>query len=330
MRTVKKTVTLFVVLTLPMLLSPSCNPEEEDLVYQSTLDQWTYFTTSNGLPSDNIISLYQDKKGKMWVGTDAGLSMYNGSTFTNYTTDDGLLSNEVYAVVEDNDGKIWAGTPLGLNVLADGEWLHHLSFNGVGVYALLELSGNGILAGTEGAGVYQVNSSNYEIEPFDVSDDCDPCNVILALYSDSRENIWIGSFGGARRIKDQKMVTFDEASGLCGDYVTDFREDSFGNIWVGCVEGTTISRISGNHVEHISFSNGSPQNFVRAIEMDKYDHVWIGTVELGLYKYDGAFMGRVFEGPPGSTIRDILKDSDGALWIGTTTGGLARYIAGVN
>jgi ligand-binding sensor domain-containing protein len=210
----------------------------------------------------------------------------------------------------------------------DGKWLHHTSFDGVGVYALLEL-GNDILVGTDGAGVYQVNSSNYDLEAFDVYDDCDTCNVILALYSDSKENIWVGSFGGARRIEGQKIVTFDESSGLSGDWVTDIREDSFGNIWVGSVQGSTVSRISGNHVEQISFSNGLPQNFVRALEMDKYDYMWVGTVEFGLYKYDGAFMGRIFEGPPGNTIRDILKDNDGALWIGTTSGGLARFVAGV-
>ena len=328
MKTLSKALIFFGILAL-LLPSHSCNPEEEDLVHQSTVDQWTNYTMSDGLPSDNIITLYQDKKGRMWIGTEEGLSMYDGSTFTNYTIDDGLVSNEIYAVVEDKDGKIWVGTPNGLNILLDGEWLYHSAFEGVGVNALLELSNNDILTGTQGYGAYQVNFNDYGIGVFDVSDDCAPCNVINAFYFDSQENIWIGSFGGARRIKDQKITTFDKASGLCGDFVTDFREDSFGNIWVGCVEGTTISRISGNHVEQINFSNGSPQNFTGAIETDKYDNVWIGTVLFGLYKYDGAFMGRVYEGPPGSTIRDILKDSDGALWIGTTTG-LAHYIAGGN
>jgi ligand-binding sensor domain-containing protein len=323
MKIVKKLLTLVGVLAL----FPGCNPEEKDLIDPSTLDQWTYFTISDGLPSDNITALFQDTEGMMWIGTDAGLSMFDGDTFTNYTISDGLLSNEIIAIAEDKDGKIWVGSLNGLNLLLDGEWLYHRDFRGVEVNALMHLEHN-IMVGTGGYGVYQVNSSTYGIAPFDVSDDCDPCNIINALYFDSEENIWIGSFGGARRIKNQQVVTFDKSGGLCGDLVSDFCEDSFGNIWVGCVEGTSIARISGNYVEQISFSNGSPQNFTRAIEMDKYDHVWIGTVLLGLYKYDGAFMGRVYEGVPGTTIREILNDREGALWIGTTTG-LARYIVGV-
>ena len=78
MKTLKEA--LILVGILPLLLSShSCNPEEDDLVHESTLDQWTYFTTTNGLPSDSIISLYEDKKGGIWIGTEAGLSMYNFS-----------------------------------------------------------------------------------------------------------------------------------------------------------------------------------------------------------------------------------------------------------
>ena len=328
MKTLNKALILFGILAL-LLVSSSCNPEEEDLVHQSTLDQWSYFTTKNGLPSDNILSLYQDKQGRMWIGTDAGLSVYDGSTFTNYTAADGLLSDSVFAVLEDEGGEIWAGTPNGLNVLLDGKWLIFTFFYEAEVSSLLELNNNDILVGTGGYGVYRFDYAKSTFAKFDVSDDCLRCNIIYSLYSDSQENIWIGSFAGARRIKNQKSVTFNKASGLSGDIVTDFSEDSFGNIWVGCVEGTTVSRINGNSVEQINFSNGSPQNFTYAIEMDDYKNMWVGTVVFGLYKYDGSFMGRVYEGPPGTTIHAMLKDRNGALWIGTTTG-LARYIVGIN
>lgn len=326
MTTLNKAPILFGMLAL-LLASPSCNPEEEDLVHQSTLDQWTHYNTTKGLPSDNIISLCEGEQGRIWIGTDAGLSVYDGSTFTNYTTADGLLSNTIYAVLEDKDRRIWAGTSNGLNLFDDGKWLPVHFFDGAEVSALLELSNSDILIGTGGYGVYKGNYDKNTIDKFDVVDDCTLCNSIYTLYNDSNENVWIGSFAGARRIKGQQSVTFDKTNGLAGDIVTDFHEDSFGNIWVGCVEGTTASRISGNQVEQIYFSNGSPQNFIGAIEMDDGDNMWIGTILFGLYKYDGSFMGRVYEGPLGNSVRSMLKDRDGALWIGTTTG-LARFIVG--
>ena len=312
-----------------LVLLTRCNPEEEDLIQQSDLDQWTYYKTADGLPSDNIISLYEDKKGRMWIGTDAGLSVYDGSTFTNYTMVDGLLSNRVYAVLEDKDGGIWAGTTNGLNFMQDGEWFYFTYFYEAPIFALLELPNSDILVGTGGYGVYQVDFDENTIDVFDISDNCLSCNSVFSLFRDSQENVWVGSLAGARRIKNENRTTFNKASGLSGDVVTSVREDSFGNVWLGCADATSVSRISGDHVEQIRFSNGAPQNLTRSIEMDHYNNIWIGTVSLGLYKYDGSFMHRVSEGPPGSSIQTMLNDKHGVLWIGTTTG-LARYVVGTN
>ena len=68
------------------------------------------FTTKDGLPNDVIHAIYHDANGILWLGTDGGVSRYDGEQFINFTTDDGLAHNAVGAIYPDADGTLWFGT----------------------------------------------------------------------------------------------------------------------------------------------------------------------------------------------------------------------------
>ena len=51
------------------------------------------YTAEDGLVSNPVRRIYQDKKGFIWIGTWQGLSKYDGHKFTNYTTVNGLSDN---------------------------------------------------------------------------------------------------------------------------------------------------------------------------------------------------------------------------------------------
>lgn len=53
------------------------------------------YTTRDGLLSNTITALYQDSRGFLWIGTNNGLSMYDGASFKNYTAANGLSNNWV-------------------------------------------------------------------------------------------------------------------------------------------------------------------------------------------------------------------------------------------
>jgi hypothetical protein len=65
------------------------------------------YTTHDGLPSNTVYYIYQDSKKFIWFATDAGVSRYDGTIFTNYRIKDGLSSNEVIRIKEDSFGRIW-------------------------------------------------------------------------------------------------------------------------------------------------------------------------------------------------------------------------------
>ena len=65
------------------------------------------FSTKNGLPSNEVYYLHNDKKGFIWICTDAGLVKYNGNYFKNFNSACGLPDNTIFEVKEDKQGRIW-------------------------------------------------------------------------------------------------------------------------------------------------------------------------------------------------------------------------------
>ncbi len=78
---------------------------------------WRTFTrasTSGGLINDQINALAVDGRGRLWCGTPAGVSCYDGFAWRSFTTADGLVNNEISAITVDHDNSlVWFATPGG-------------------------------------------------------------------------------------------------------------------------------------------------------------------------------------------------------------------------
>lgn len=69
--------------------------------------QYTNYTTKDGLPSNHVYTILQDVNGFMWFLTDKGISKYNGDVFKTFTTKEGLSNNDVWDGFTTPDGKFW-------------------------------------------------------------------------------------------------------------------------------------------------------------------------------------------------------------------------------
>ena len=77
--------------------------------------------TSDQLASSLISCIGQDKYGYVWIGTENGLSKFDGYRFTNYymnNTGDGdstqLIDNDIADIFSDGEGRLWIGCDKGL------------------------------------------------------------------------------------------------------------------------------------------------------------------------------------------------------------------------
>lgn len=79
---------------------------------------WNFYQGDNGLQSNVILTIHEDQKNRLWVGTkEAGLNFLEQHTFqfTNYTIENGLPSDEVKGILEDDSGNLWLSTNNGLS-----------------------------------------------------------------------------------------------------------------------------------------------------------------------------------------------------------------------
>jgi ligand-binding sensor domain-containing protein len=84
------------------------------------------FTTLEGLLKGKTVSLLQDRKGNLWIGSwEGGVVRYDGKYFTRFTEKEGLPSNEVWSLLEDRAGNIWFGTSGGVTKY-DGKNVYEL------------------------------------------------------------------------------------------------------------------------------------------------------------------------------------------------------------
>lgn len=64
---------------------------------------WTSYTLTDGLAGSLVQAIATDSQGRVWFGTEAGLSIWNGNTFFNLTRENGLPSDNISALLADGD-----------------------------------------------------------------------------------------------------------------------------------------------------------------------------------------------------------------------------------
>lgn len=65
------------------------------------------YTTENGLLSNEVYDLFEDKDGFIWIGTNRGVTRFNGNEMLAYSVNDGLADRDVLEIRQDSKGNIW-------------------------------------------------------------------------------------------------------------------------------------------------------------------------------------------------------------------------------
>lgn len=118
--------------------------------------RFTGFTARNGLPSSEILSLHLDTRQLLWIGHTAGLSRFDGYTFTNYLFAHNKRIGRVFCFLEDTTRNIlWIGAATGLFYQANNRIIPvHFSNGRLPVYSLLRDTNKGLWIGTGNGPAY--------------------------------------------------------------------------------------------------------------------------------------------------------------------------------
>ena len=347
---------LFSVFTFLFIFLNICNAQININLSNKTINpnstiQHNSLNLNVGSIDKNIRSIFQDRNGNYWFGTNgAGVYRYNAKTLTQFTVKDGLADNQVINIQEDDFGNIWFGTgTFGISKF-DGSKITTLS-NNVKITKGTEPdweSKNNDLWFSAGAGVFRYSHPTLQYLPFDTinSKEQTQSPFILSSYGvycilkDKNGNVWFGTQAKGVCKYDGKTLTWFKEKGLAGQAVLGIFEDSKGNLWFGN-NGAGLFRYDGKYLTNFTAEKGlSNTDFnasgnpglgtlarVYSINEDISGNIWIGTVDAGVWKYDGKVLTNYTtkDGLTSNAINTIYKDKSGELWFGTDENGICKF-----
>jgi ligand-binding sensor domain-containing protein len=129
------------------------------------------YSIRDGLPSNMVYGVTQDKYGQIWIGTDRGLSSFDGQRIRNYSRLDGLEDIDILDVFIDSKDRLWMSTFNGrLAFLKNGKFYHsrnaqmlHNWKNQASIFNITEGYGGRIYVKTSKA-LYRHNPDNTWME----------------------------------------------------------------------------------------------------------------------------------------------------------------------
>ena len=108
--------------------------------YQHGMTQ--FFTTKDGLASDDVHVIVEGSNGDLWLGGYGGLTRIHEGKMTRWSEKDGLPSNNIWSIYEDSEHALWLGTyDGGLARFQNGEFTSFSVKDGLfddGVFRILE------------------------------------------------------------------------------------------------------------------------------------------------------------------------------------------------
>lgn len=275
---------------------------------------------TTGLPSDWVISLWNDRENDLWCGTGAGLVVIRPSNLETVSPPDKWKSRPVLSVLPAPDGTLWIGTEgAGLYRLQHGVWTNFFSEQGIRnpyVWSLAADDAGKIWAGTWGGGLFAQKDDAFDFAP-ELENFREPAPVLLFLH----DELWIGTTAGVLRYKSGKLEPFGKIDGKPLGDVRAIAPDQSGGLWFGTAGGGIVSWRNGNF-RRFNKSDGLSSDFIECLHFANDGALWIGTFGGGLNRFkDGKFSTINREqGLPNDVIGHIETDGRGFFWMSSFAG----------
>lgn len=293
---------------------------------------FTSFTTQNGLSHDFVRSIYEDREGSLWVGTQDGLNRLKDGKFTTFTSKEGLANDMVRCIYEDRAGGLWMGTTDGLNRLhrfnaKDEIFTLYTTKQGLPdkyVLSIYEDRKRWLWIGTYNGGLSCMELGKFT--SFTTKDGLSDSRV-RCLQEGRQGRLWIGTHNGLNRLdfheKKAAFTTYTTKNGLSNNVILSLLQDREGCLWIGTTEG--LNRLDF-HEKEVTFTSyftkhGLSNDVILSLHQDREGYLWVGT-ESGLdRRKDGKFTNvTVKDGLPDDKIIRVLEDNRGNFWISSNKG----------
>ncbi|WP_447935379.1 two-component regulator propeller domain-containing protein [Stenotrophomonas lactitubi] len=252
-------------------------------------------TVFDGLPSNTVNRMAEDRYGYLWIATNDGLARYDGRNYRIWRSEDGLRDNRIWSVLVDARNELWIGT--------------------------------------ENAGLVRMSADRRQLRFYDRSSQpLMGSNTVWSLAATPDGSIWFGTHeGGLYRLdsNDRLQRFLPEANNprsVPAASVPYLATLADGSLWVGTKHG--VARWTGTDFERIG-SDLVPSLLINGLTAEPDGSLWISTLAgASVRRPDGRFESVPWTLPAGDQVLGMmLRDEQGGHWLDTRSG-LGRGIDG--
>ncbi len=232
------------------------NPEEEKYQFYDHGPN-----NPNSLSVSSVRDIFQDSKGRIWAGTDGGglnLFIANENRFKKYVFEkdnpSSISDNSVRVIYEDKYGILWIGTRNGLNR-------------------------------------FDPKNDNFKrfLHQTDDATSISHNFIYASIHQDTKDNLWIGTYGGGLNIMDYKTEKFvcyqhnpENPNSLSDNIVFAIYEETGSDyFWIGTNNGLDRFNSKTKEFKRFGLNEGLPNEVIYSILPDNNNNIWLST-NLGL------------------------------------------------
>ena len=299
----------------------------------------------HSISHNTIRTIKSGSAGKVWIGTDKGLSCYlpEEDSFQNYYIEKDKRHAAVLGMVDIDPEHLLVNTSGGLALFNIPQERFTTDTLDAALFQLqataLHRYHDQLYIGTSG-GVFAYSLSNQTLQNI-ITFPSGKRKEVLTILQPSDSFLWIGTEGNGlfcinMDTKAVKHYTAGNKNSISSDFVRSLALDAQNRLWIGTFTSLDVyDESNDSFVAHISDrlqEQSLSQSSIRSIFKDTQGGMWLGTYYGGVNYYHPMKerFRHIHFTPHRNSLNDdvigcITEDRSGCLWIGTNSGGVNKY-----
>ena len=279
------------------------------------------YSVDDGLVESQVLSVFEDRDGYLWLGTFSGVSRFDGVAFTNFQAPSGPPSGPVNSIAQAADGTLLFGTERGMGIYSGGRWTVAPALSGLtaGPVRSIVRAPDGSLLATSWRNGIVARRPDGRFAALPLPGTPEQLHG-LSLLAGRDGTLWLGTFSqGLWAFRDGRLAGhWNVGQGLPGPQIAGLAEGPDGAVYAGTAGGLAVYR--GGTLAPLP---GWPATAIRKVTFGSDGLLYAGTTTAGL------LFGRPDRPParidtgnglPSDQVNDVGETRGGTMYVGTERG----------
>jgi len=316
----------FLILLLYLFPTFSFGSDKKSNQHGLNIMQWN---EKNGVPG-NIQAMIQTPDGYLWIGSENGITRFDGNQATLYNRHSvGILTeDDCSSLFVSHDSVLYCGMYNGLATryrkgsfeLLGGKEI----FKGKTIITICEDQQGNLFFATDGTGIVKYDGEKFS---YITKKEGLLSDGVQTICRGKENDIWVGTDSGLSCILGNKIFNYSEKEGLVFKDISSLFYDSRGWLWIGGYQGELMVLTEGRFSMKLNIKP-SIASAITAMQETPDGSLWIGTAEEGICIYnpfsESTIIINTSNGLSSDIITTIKTDIEGDMLTGTQGGGLNR------